>query len=195
MLQLSFGLQREIKEYYKQNEQHIVNFSHVHPNSHYDAYPFDWPTILTPIERDAWCLTRIIGNLPLYPQYPILNYRVDFANPKNKIIVECDGKDYHDIKKDKGRDEMLWEHNWKVFRIKGSELYRDTPEIERDEYDGEVDLSSLRYYYLNSAEGVLRALKAIYFGTTTDILDMYERWLQVETLNAHSLINYEIDYN
>ena len=42
--------------------------------------------------------------LPFYPQYPIGKYFVDFADPVKKIVIECDGKKYHqDKEKDKRR--------------------------------------------------------------------------------------------
>jgi very-short-patch-repair endonuclease len=71
------------------------------------------------------------------PQYQIGRHRVDFAilingvaNEEIKIVVECDGHDFHEKTKqqaarDKSRDRDLQIDGWKVFRFTGSEIWRD----------------------------------------------------------------------
>src|SRR5688572_20602457 len=87
-----------------------------------NPYPVDWGSILSKIEFDAW--TSIRGHyIALYPQFPVFNYFIDFANPYLRVGVEMDGKDYHDPDKDRIRDEMLWKYGWKIFRIPGRECY------------------------------------------------------------------------
>jgi len=125
-----------------------------------------------------------------------MKYRPDFVNPLLKIILECDGKAFHDLKKDTIRDKLLCDAGWKVFRVTGSELYRivelfenDNPDHYQD--DGQYTYDSLYDYYMTSAEGVIEAIKSVYFlkdhnpGTT-------EGMLQIKTLKAHRLVEFSI---
>jgi very-short-patch-repair endonuclease len=70
-------------------------------------------------------------------QLQLESYRCDFAiwhNHRNgtatRIIVECDGHDFHDrtkeqAQRDKSRDRALTARGWRVLRFTGSELYRN----------------------------------------------------------------------
>jgi very-short-patch-repair endonuclease len=69
-------------------------------------------------------------------QEPILSYRADFViglveHPEaQRIVVECDGHDYHERTKDQARhdrqrDREMQAAGFKVFRFTGSEIYRD----------------------------------------------------------------------
>jgi Protein of unknown function (DUF559) len=82
--------------------------------------PWDQFWEKSPPEFDTWWSIRYYG-LPLYPQYPILNYFVDFGDPWQRIGIEADGRNYHDEGKDLRRDEELFEIGWKVFRIPGAQ--------------------------------------------------------------------------
>ena len=47
---------------------------------------------------------------------------VDFANPKAKVAIECDGEAYHrDKAKDAYRDAKLSGLGWAVYRISGKD--------------------------------------------------------------------------
>jgi len=63
------------------------------------------------------------------PQYVIGQYRVDFAFPDKKVVVEVDGHDYHKTKKqrtkDAKKDRFLMSEGWKVLRFTGSEIFKD----------------------------------------------------------------------
>ncbi|MHA1252230.1 MAG: endonuclease domain-containing protein [Candidatus Helarchaeota archaeon] len=61
----------------------------------------------------------------LVQQKQIGRYRVDFAIPDAKVIIECDGDYWHDSDKDYIRDEYLFEKGWEVIRFSGTEIYRD----------------------------------------------------------------------
>jgi len=71
--------------------------------------------------------------LHIETQKEILNYRVDFLltdkeNPNKKLIVECDGWDYHERTKeqainDRKRDRELTKAGFKLYRFLGSEIY------------------------------------------------------------------------
>jgi hypothetical protein len=46
----------------------------------------------SPPEFALWWSIRCYGGMPLYPQYPILNYFVDFGDPWQRIGIEADGR-------------------------------------------------------------------------------------------------------
>lgn len=93
------------------------------------------------------------------PQVPIGRYRVDFIVSAwtegtvysksgridgvarwRRLIVECDGHDFHEktkaqAAKDKARDRELTSHGYEIFRFTGSELWRDPWECARQVYD------------------------------------------------------------
>lgn len=62
------------------------------------------------------------------------NFRADFAirlfRPSRtfehaRLVVEADGKDFHDAARDARRDEMLLKAGWQTIRFTGREIYRD----------------------------------------------------------------------
>jgi len=99
---------------------HDLNADHV-SRGEYDPYIVDWTRIFTPIEEDAWFSIRQLG-LQMFPQYTILNYFADFADPWKKLVLECDGKAWHDAAKDAARDQDMQEAGWTVCRIPGKFL-------------------------------------------------------------------------
>lgn len=117
----------------------IVDIMEAEPNIPAAGKSLDiyWDDFYTPIER-------IIANeasylsIVLYPQFPIGPYFVDFANPKAKVVIECDGAGFHDADKDSIRDAYLSKHGWSVYRFTGSEcnlVDRQTNGRPLDEYD------------------------------------------------------------
>lgn len=94
--------------------------------------PYAWDTGLirmTPIESWLWHDIRAL-DVVAYPQYPVGKYFVDFANPKAKVAIECDGEAYHrDKSKDADRDKKLREAGWSVYRISGKDC-RDGVDLE-----------------------------------------------------------------
>ncbi|MGB3777043.1 MAG: DUF559 domain-containing protein, partial [Tunicatimonas sp.] len=86
-------------------------------------YFIDWVPVFTPIEQEAWNSIRSTGGIAMYPQFPLFNYFIDFANPYLRIGLEMDGKDFHDQNKDKLRDQKLADYGWKIFRVSGKECY------------------------------------------------------------------------
>ena len=72
----------------------------------------------------------------LVPQFVIKPYRVDFALPHKKIVIEVDGHDYHKTKKqrtnDAERQRFLEMSGWHVIRFTGSEIYRDATKCAID---------------------------------------------------------------
>lgn len=84
---------------------------------------------LDDVDKDFCCL---------YIQPTVLNYRADFAihyraevgKQGHKIIIECDGHDFHErtkdqARRDRSRDREMTVAGYKVFRYTGSEIYRD----------------------------------------------------------------------
>jgi len=82
----------------------------------------------TPIEQWLWHDIRACDAV-FYPQYPVMNFFLDFANPVAKVAIECDGKAYHQDKaKDAARDKRLTDAGWTVYRITGSDCRKDSDE-------------------------------------------------------------------
>ncbi|MBH8599417.1 DUF559 domain-containing protein [Thermoactinomyces sp. CICC 10523] len=55
----------------------------------------------------------------IIPQYPIGSYWADFALPDYKLVIELDGKKYHENRKDHDRRRDAYTHRkgWKVMRF------------------------------------------------------------------------------
>lgn len=151
------------RKYYAQHESQILSMGQDTHKAMFNPYPFDWNRIFTPIEDYAWQAIRCRG-MALYPQYPVLNYILDFGNPTLKIGLELDGKDYHDIKRDTARDQEIFDKTgWRIFRVTGSEANRLVIDIP-DFYPADnEDSKSLWDFLCNSLEGVIEALYQTYF--------------------------------
>ena len=72
----------------------------------------------SPIEKFIFNDLRCNGIAP-YPQLPVAGFFLDFAILPNKIAIECDGAEFHDIKKDRERDAKLIALGWRIVRIPG----------------------------------------------------------------------------
>ena len=162
-----FNRIRIVGQYWKENEERILKNSEVNPRLWFHPEAFDWNVLLSPIEMDAWISIRGKG-IPMYPQYPVLKYYVDFGNPYFKIAIELDGKDYHDPEKDRKRDIELNAVGWKVFRIPGYKMVRqvkDSSDFEswelRENYD-EV-MEAMHHWILETGDGVIEAVSQVYF--------------------------------
>ena len=93
-----------------------------------DPYEVNWSAVFTPIEKWLWRDIRAVGAV-FYPQFPVLDFIVDFANPEAKVAIECDGSAYHkDKEKDAKRDSLLSSMGWSVYRITGKECFTDLNE-------------------------------------------------------------------
>lgn len=106
-----------------------------------DPYALPFDRFFTPIEQEVWCFIRI-GGLPFHPEYPVLNFFIDFADPVRKIGIECDGKEFHSYEKDFKRDEKLTALGWKIFRISGEQIYRRVHSDILDEAESRWNLLS-----------------------------------------------------
>jgi ATP-dependent DNA helicase UvrD/PcrA len=83
-------------------------------------------TVFSPIEEK---LLRALEahKLSYQPQVRMGRYTVDFLVGVNdrKIIVECDGKAYHDAARDAERDKVLALEGYPICRFSGSDIYAD----------------------------------------------------------------------
>lgn len=159
-----------------------------------NPYPVDWSRYFSPIESMAWMSIRN-HYMALYPQYPVFNYFIDFANPYLRIGLELDGKDYHDPKKDKIRDEMLWRYGWRIFRVTGRECVAKFLTMDQiDEafsYTGDESErdSKIRHWMMNTSDGVIRAIKEVYF-TCDRESELY--LYALDTLRKHRLAQFPV---
>lgn len=161
-------------------------------NPRIDPYFFDWK--FTPIENSLWADIRGNG-APFFPQYPVLDYFLDFANPYLKIGIEADGKQWHDREKDKIRDERLLNHGWRIFRVTGKETYVDVPDVGEAQCDYENDEMSepeyralIEKWLMRTSDGVVRAINHIYVDNKPDAFG----GLMIKTLNAHKLSAFNV---
>jgi len=88
-------------------------------------------TTESPVERmylAAWLKTCPIEN-GIEPQLQVGPYRVDFAIPGNKTVVEIDGHEFHKTKEqrthDARRERYLEMAGWRVIRFTGTEVFED----------------------------------------------------------------------
>lgn len=120
--------------------QILAHYSEINPeimaerHNEWAVDPYHWSglVVMSPIEEWMWGAIRDV-NAVFYPQYPVGKFFVDFANPKAKVAIECDGAAFHqDLDKDAERDRQLAELGWTVYRITGSECCQlGYPEIGR----------------------------------------------------------------
>ena len=178
-----------IRQAYMERLPHIMNASKANKRLQINPNFFDWVTKFTPIEERAWMTIRCLGT-PLYPQFPLFNYFIDFANPYFRIGLELDGRAYHDEDKDRARDSMLVDYGWKIFRIKGSETvapYTPIDELDPEAEDGYFE-EALEHWLFNTSDGVITALDHVYFQD--------RRWayhdLAIETLDKHRLVDFDL---
>jgi very-short-patch-repair endonuclease len=150
-------------------------------------------TYTSPIEYDAWFSIRAKG-LGLFPQYPALNYFLDFGNPYLKVAVELDGQAWHSAEKDKVRDERLLNDGWFIFRIPGKECYTKVPnlyDIESDGYLSDSDKERMtREYFVTTSDGVFEAVTLAYF-VKEGFRSPYFHYA-MESLSRHRLADFDV---
>lgn len=113
---------------------------------------YDWWKIFTPIEKLVWQDIRFVG-IPMYPQYPVDNYFIDFADPIKKIGIEVDGKEFHqDVEKDELRQKQLENRGWKIYRIKGFQTLLENKATEQVESERIVREIKQEHYYIELEE-------------------------------------------
>lgn len=176
-----------IKAFYKKNEDYIISFNKRYPRKFYDIFSFDFDYIFSPIEKIAWHYIRL-QRMVLYPQYPILNYILDFGNPYLKIGLELDGKEFHDKEKDRFRDQKIFDkEGWMIFRITGSEANRVISKPKQNSVEQSYD-----EYFFNSIEGIIESINQVFFYSE---LLKEDEWIYnkcISSLYAHKLADFKI---
>jgi very-short-patch-repair endonuclease len=150
------------KKFYEENMPEIIDLARM--SMWLTSYPLELKANKN--EKGLWYSIRS-HSTPFYPEFPVLNYFVDFANPYHKIILEADSAKYHDPEKDRERDKLLHAHGWTTFRV----CYQATQENAGEEGDfweklGENDSdweSGLRHFFLFSSDGLLSAIDYVYY--------------------------------
>jgi very-short-patch-repair endonuclease len=152
------------------------------------AYFIDWVPLFTPIESAAWGAIRYTG-LPMLPQYPIGPYFADFADPDAKIVLECDGRQFHQDKdRDAARDRFMVARGWSVYRVTGRECMAEEIDWEAISYlraDHEPDEAGriVMNWLLGSVEGVISAIGVAHYGKEIKSADPL---IIEETLRRHA---------
>ena len=87
---------------------------------------------MSPIEYKVWQDIRGYW-LKMYPQYPVLNYFLDFWDPINKIWIEVDWKEYHlDKEKDCKRQQEIEKLWWRIYRFNWKWVFTDIYDYDED---------------------------------------------------------------
>jgi very-short-patch-repair endonuclease len=81
----------------------------------------------TPAEHRLWQILRAkrLAGYKFKRQLPIDHYIVDFACPARRLIVEADGGQHLEGKRDVSRDEYLKEHGFRVLRFWNSDIFEN----------------------------------------------------------------------
>jgi very-short-patch-repair endonuclease len=158
----------------------------------WDPYPLgiDWLRVFTPIEDMVWQDLRCLG-VNMWPQYPIGKYVVDFAAPNWEVVIEADGQRWHNRGDDLERDKEIRSLGWSVFRVTGSEcnrvinIYDDIEDMGNpDEWPHWLN-QRVWFWQINTSEGVIAAINAVFGGQDLNGLMDYDRAKNV--LEAHNL--------
>ena len=140
-------------------------------------------TVFTPIEEKL--LSALNANRISYqPQVRIGRYTVDFlvTHENKKVIVECDGKAYHDHVKDRERDKVLAAEGYPICHFSGAEIYADmdacVDTIKRNltynlapSYPIDEDLDSSQMEAVQSIAGPIRVLAPAGSGKTKTLIN------------------------
>lgn len=170
-----------IRDVYFENHKDIMKYGQ---RGQYglDPYFIDWNAIFTPIEDITWGDIRTSG-LVMYPQYPVGNVFIDFANPSMKVGIEVDGKDFHNKKDDYIRDEKLASKGWKIFRITGKECHNKAEYPFDMQPDKERFKACLYDWVMNSSEGVIYSVCNVF---DNGFSSSRKRSMCEKSLEAHS---------
>lgn len=130
-----------------------------------DPYIYDWASVFTPIEESMWAEIRSVG-LTMFPQVPVFNYFLDFANPFLKVAIECDGAQWHDPEKDAKRDRKLEREGWTIYRVPGKVCNRVLlcpAELKELELNDHEFAERVHDYMTNTGRSFVVAIKQKHF--------------------------------
>ncbi len=98
------------------------------------AFPDRGDQSPSPIETELLAAFWRAGLDPVQ-QYRIRGYIVDFAFPRARLVVEADGRDYHqDEARERTRDEAIRKAGWHIVHFTGSAIWRDADTCVRSIY-------------------------------------------------------------
>ena len=182
------------RQLYMENIPFIMEVSKKDKTRWSNIYLLNWRKYLSPIERIAWDSIRTTAQIVLYPQFPVFNFFIDFANPMLRIGLELDGKDYHSKEKDLKRDKQLKRFGWKIFRATGSETkvsYLNRSELEERGITGREKQDAVEHWILNTCDGLIQSIKYWYFLNDEERNQRYSIYLNPnesdETIDFHTL--------
>lgn len=108
-------------------------------------------SFLTPIEGIFY--DKFVERYPkedIHAQVWIKKFRVDFLIMPYQIIVECDGKEFHqDQAKDFRRDKVLHRLGYRIMRFTGSQIYQELVKGNTENNTGGYDLIDVVGFYMS----------------------------------------------
>ena len=140
-------------------------------------------TAFTPIEEKLMSALNA-HNLSHQPQVRIGRFTVDFlvSHKNKKVIVECDGKAYHDPEKDRERDNSLAAEGYPICHFSGAEIFADVEKCvdviqQRLEFESfpaypvDDDLDPSQMAAVKSVAGPIRVLAPAGSGKTKTLIN------------------------
>jgi len=129
----------------------------------------DIQQLLSGPEYNMWRDLRVWGRgLRFYPEFPIANDVVDFADPKKRIVIEVDSR-LHNSDKDAAKDKRLEQQGYRVIRINAKYTKRDIEEL-RDQ------IETLRDY--NKHEDADRLKSALNRNSEIQVMGLRDEYLE-----------------
>lgn len=138
--------------------------------------------MFTPIEK-IFKDKLVERGLSFKSQVKLDRFYVDFLVEVNntKVIVECDGREYHDAVRDAERDKELKKEGYSICRFSGSEIYNNCDEcidklfIKNQQYSTNKyileDLNDEQKIAANHVTGPMRVLAPAGSGKTKTIIN------------------------
>jgi very-short-patch-repair endonuclease len=188
------------RQIYMENIPKILEASQKDIKQWSQVYYFDWLSHFSPIEKIAWSSIRETGKIVLYPQFPVFNFFIDFANPFLRLGLELDGKDFHNEHKDFEKDIKLKRFGWKIFRVSGkeaNEIYLTNNELDERGIVGKEKKEAIEHWVLNTCDGVINSIKYWYFLTEKERQHEFNFYLnpeeKEEKINFHVLAKLSLE--
>ena len=106
---------------------------------------------------EDWLYTEFrCAGIQLQTQYPVGKFRLDMADPKIKLAIECDGRAYHtsdeQVKYDKARDKIIKKEGWTIKRFSGKSIFNNTALVVCRIIEEFYPDYKNKYYYLETME-------------------------------------------
>lgn len=140
-------------------------------------------TIYTPIEHEMKDALEK-ENIPYRPQVKLGRFYVDFLIEleNEKIIVECDGREYHNPYRDRERDKELGKEGYRILHFTGSEIYNGidsciqkirtvNSQQRRQKFQIDSDLDESQRKALEFITGPIRVLAPAGSGKTKTLIN------------------------